>query len=76
MMAQQAFSTMFTTGRAEPGHDLALTMLDSFVLIHSKPPSMEQILAAHHLLTTSLPCSTLPMRQCRIYCAIVSVTIY
>ncbi|GAB7336267.1 hypothetical protein MBLNU13_g09023t2 [Cladosporium sp. NU13] len=34
LTAQQAFSAMFTAERAEPGPDLALTMLDSFVLIH------------------------------------------
>ncbi|GAB7336266.1 hypothetical protein MBLNU13_g09023t1 [Cladosporium sp. NU13] len=36
LTAQQAFSAMFTAERAEPGPDLALTMLDSFVLIHSE----------------------------------------
>lgn len=40
--AQHAFSAMFTPGRAAPDCDLGLTMLDSFVLIHSKLPSMKQ----------------------------------
>ena len=40
LTAQQAFGALFTKGRAELGDDLALTMLDSFVLIHSKPPLM------------------------------------
>ena len=38
LTAQQAFSAMFTTERAEQGCDLGLSLLDSFVLIHSKPP--------------------------------------
>ena len=37
LTAQQAFGAMFTSIRLESGHDLGLTMLDSFVLIHSKP---------------------------------------
>lgn len=39
---QQAFSAMFTPERATSDCDLGLTMLDSFVLIHSKPLAMEQ----------------------------------
>lgn len=42
LTAQQAFSALFTKGKAEPRGDLALTMLDSFVLIHSKSSLMEQ----------------------------------
>lgn len=40
--AQQAFSDMFIPGRATSDCDPGLTMLDSFVLIHSKLPSMKQ----------------------------------
>lgn len=47
--AQQAFSAMFATGREEQGRDLSMTMLDSFVLIHSKLLLMEQDLCCTSL---------------------------
>jgi hypothetical protein len=40
LTAQKALSAMFTTRSAGPSLDLGLTMLDTFVLIHSKPSFM------------------------------------
>jgi len=38
LTAQQAFSALFATDQPRSGAHEALTMLDSFVLIHSEPP--------------------------------------
>jgi len=41
LTAQQAFSALFVTEPAGSNYDLGLTMLDCFVLIHSKLLSLE-----------------------------------
>lgn len=42
LTAQKAFNAMFTSEQADSGCDPGLTMLDSFVLIHSKSALMLQ----------------------------------
>lgn len=60
LTAQQAFVALFATGRAEPECNTGLTMLDSFVLIHSKLSLLIQGCALHEDLPTAnlaLQCS-------------------
>ena len=44
LTTQQAFSALFATDQPQTGPHTALTMLDSFVLIHSKPRMLTQSL--------------------------------
>ena len=49
LTTQQAFSALFATDQPQTGPHTALTMLDSFVLIHSKPRMLTQSLTARSL---------------------------
>jgi hypothetical protein len=64
LTAQQAFSAIFGIKRANSSYEIGLTMLDSFVLIHSKRPSTrpESVARGTQTFADDQTCSTVLYR--------------